>query len=40
MTDQTDDALAEAYDRALALEKSGRIDEAAIAYRQVLTLDP
>jgi predicted TPR repeat methyltransferase len=40
MIDDPDDVLAEAYDRALALEKSGRIDEAAAVYRQVLTLDP
>ena len=35
-----EDALAEAYERALGLEKSGRLDEAAEAYRQVLAIDP
>ncbi|MCD2184556.1 methyltransferase domain-containing protein [Rhizobium sp. GN54] len=35
-----EDALAEAYNRALALEKSGQFDAAAAAYRDVLTLDP
>lgn len=40
MNDETEDALAEAYERALALEKAGRLDEAATAYRQVLDLDP
>ena len=34
------EALAEAYDRALALEKAGREDEAAAAWREVLALDP
>jgi predicted TPR repeat methyltransferase len=35
-----DDALAEAYNRALALEKSGDFDLAAAAYAEVLALDP
>lgn len=34
------EALAEAYDRALALEKAGRRDDAAAAWREVLALDP
>lgn len=33
-------ALAEAYNRALALEKAGDFDAAAIAYAEVLRLDP
>jgi predicted TPR repeat methyltransferase len=33
-------ALAEAYNTALALEKSGQFDAAAAAYRKVLALDP
>lgn len=33
-------ALAEAYNRALALEKAGNFDAAAAAYREVLELDP
>jgi predicted TPR repeat methyltransferase len=43
---QTDDksfdeeALAEAYDRALALEKAGDFDGAANAYEEVLAIDP
>lgn len=36
----TDDALEEAYERALAHEKAGRIDAAADAWRAVLALDP
>ena len=32
--------LAKAYNRALALEKEGRLAEAAEAYREVLALDP
>lgn len=40
MNDDTEDALAEAYERALGLEKAGRLDEAAAAYREVLALDP
>ncbi|MEM8752958.1 MAG: S-adenosylmethionine-dependent methyltransferase, partial [Pseudomonadota bacterium] len=33
------EALAAAYDRALDLEKSGRVEEAAAAWRAVLALD-
>jgi predicted TPR repeat methyltransferase len=33
-------ALADAYNNALALEKSGKFQEAAEAYRKVLELDP
>ncbi|PLW74973.1 methyltransferase [Cohaesibacter celericrescens] len=40
MTDLDKDALAEAYNTALTLEKEGRFDEAAQAYKQVLSLDP
>ncbi|MCM2475719.1 methyltransferase domain-containing protein [Rhizobium sp. CG5] len=35
-----EEALAEAYNRALALEKSGDIDAAVKAYEEVLALDP
>jgi predicted TPR repeat methyltransferase len=35
-----EEALAEAYNRALALEKAGNFDAAAAAYREVLELDP
>ncbi|ASY63254.1 3-demethylubiquinone-9 3-methyltransferase [Sinorhizobium sojae CCBAU 05684] len=35
-----EEALAEAYNRALALEKAGDFDAAAAAYREVLDLDP
>lgn len=35
-----EDALAEAYNRGLELEKSGRVEEAAAAYRECLKLDP
>lgn len=35
-----EEALAEAYDRALALEKSGDFDAAAKAYEEVLAIDP
>ncbi|WEX75999.1 class I SAM-dependent methyltransferase [Sinorhizobium numidicum] len=35
-----EEALAEAYNRALSLEKSGNYDAAAAAYREVLELDP
>jgi len=35
-----EDALAEAYNRALSLEKSGDFDAAAKAYAEVLALDP
>ncbi len=34
------DALAEAYNRALALEKAGDFDAAAKAYEEVLQIDP
>lgn len=35
-----EEALAEAYNRALAHEKAGEIDAAVTAYQQVLELDP
>ncbi|MCA1443053.1 methyltransferase domain-containing protein [Ensifer sp. IC4062] len=35
-----EEALAEAYNRALTLEKSGNLDAAATAYAEVLALDP
>ena len=35
-----EEALAEAYNRALALEKAGEIDAAVAAYHQVLEIDP
>lgn len=35
-----EEALAEAYNRALSLEKSGKFDAAADAYAEVLALDP
>ncbi|HLP68777.1 MAG TPA: methyltransferase [Rhizobium sp.] len=35
-----EEALAEAYNRALALEKAGNVDAAVDAYRHVLELDP
>ncbi|QZZ37463.1 methyltransferase domain-containing protein [Nitratireductor kimnyeongensis] len=35
-----EEALAEAYNRALALEKAGDLGAAATAYREVLALDP
>jgi predicted TPR repeat methyltransferase len=35
-----EEALAEAYNRALTLEKSGHLEAAAAAYREVLELDP
>jgi predicted TPR repeat methyltransferase len=35
-----EEALAEAYNRALALEKAGDIDSAVKAYQEVLTIDP
>lgn len=35
-----EDALAEAYNRALALEKAGDIDAAVSAYEEVLAIDP
>jgi predicted TPR repeat methyltransferase len=38
--DDTDDALAEAYNRGLAAEKAGDFDEAVAAYHAVLQIDP
>src|SRR6478736_4143243 len=35
-----EDALAEAYNRALELEKAGDIDAAVEAYQEVLAIDP
>ncbi|WP_295813570.1 methyltransferase [uncultured Nitratireductor sp.] len=35
-----EEALSEAYNRALALEKAGDFDAAAAAYRDVLAIDP
>ncbi len=35
-----EEALAEAYNRALALEKAGDIDDAVKAYEEVLAIDP
>ena len=35
-----EDALAEAYERALALEKAGDVDAAVKAYEEVLAIDP
>ncbi|ARO24414.1 S-adenosylmethionine-dependent methyltransferase [Rhizobium sp. S9] len=35
-----EEALAEAYNRALALEKSGDVDAAVAAYEHVLAIDP
>lgn len=40
MTDVGDERLARAYDRALKLEKAGRAEAAAKAWRKVLALDP
>ena len=40
MTDDPEEALAEAYERALAYEKAGRMDDAASAYGEVLALNP
>lgn len=40
MTEIDEDALAEAYERALAHEKAGRLDDAAAAYAEVLALNP
>ncbi|WP_310621519.1 methyltransferase domain-containing protein [Flexibacterium corallicola] len=40
MADINDEVLAEAYNRALSLEKQGKLEEAAQAYAQVLELDP
>lgn len=39
MSEDADDLLAEAYERALDHEKAGRIDEAAAAYHEVLALN-
>jgi predicted TPR repeat methyltransferase len=39
-TDFNEDALAEAYNSALAHEKAGRFDEAAALYRKALEIDP
>lgn len=35
-----EEALADAYNRALALEKAGDLDAAAVAYHEVLAIDP
>lgn len=35
-----EEALAEAYNRALALEKAGDVDAAVKAYEEVLAIDP
>ena len=40
MQDTDFDALERTYNRALKLEKAGRLDEAAIAWRKVLEIDP
>ena len=40
MTKIDEEALAEAYNRALDLEKTGDLDAAAKAYAQVLEIDP
>ncbi|MFP1631667.1 methyltransferase domain-containing protein [Zhengella sp. ZM62] len=40
MTDFDEDRLAEAYERALKLEKAGDVDGAEAAWREVLALDP
>ncbi|WP_417671916.1 methyltransferase [Roseibium sp.] len=40
MTHVDEDALAEAYNKGLELEKAGQLDEAAEAYRTALALDP
>lgn len=40
MTEPDDEKLAAAYNRALKLEKSGDLDGAAQAYREVLRIDP
>ena len=34
------DPLEEAYNRALSLEKTGNLEKAAVAYREVLEIDP
>lgn len=38
--DALQEQVAEVYERALALEKAGDLDAAAVAYRELLTLDP
>lgn len=40
MDERGSDRLAEAYERALRLEKAGRYEEAARGWREVLALDP
>ncbi|PHP65106.1 S-adenosylmethionine-dependent methyltransferase [Zhengella mangrovi] len=40
MTEFDEDKLAEAYERALRLEKAGETDAAEAAWREVLALDP
>ncbi|MBS8261258.1 methyltransferase [Roseibium polysiphoniae] len=40
MSEIDDDALAEAYNKGLELEKAGDHDQAAVHYRQALSLDP
>ena len=40
MSEIDTDALGQAYEAALTLEKAGRYDEAAEAYRRVLAIDP
>lgn len=39
VSDDVDDALAEAYNEALRLEKAGKLDEAAQSYQRALALD-
>ncbi|MBD8877906.1 methyltransferase [Roseibium polysiphoniae] len=40
MSEIDDDALAEAYNKGLELEKAGNHDQAAVHYRQAFSLDP
>ncbi|PYE86415.1 class I SAM-dependent DNA methyltransferase [Phyllobacterium leguminum] len=40
MSEFDEEALAEAYNRALGLEKAGDLDGAALAYAEVLKIDP
>ncbi|WP_068083571.1 methyltransferase [Polycladidibacter stylochi] len=40
MSEVDEEALAEAYNNALALEKQGKHEAAAVAYQKVLELDP